>query len=188
MYACLKTDEILCTLKHISRSTTFVNEPIKSILRLLEYILILYDNLLQSCECIKTKKRIMKISWYISQADGIFKYICIYTYIYIYAYICVRAWIYPRARMYASCREMRQLTKRSLFSSLFSSKRMWSFQARRLLFVFIIEFAIAPSSISRHPVYIWLDTVETRLYRMLFDSTSDHSNSTGKMLRLFGRT
>lgn len=64
-------------MRYYAPSSIFRDPPLlstnqsKVFLRLLEYILILYDNLLQSCECIKTKKRIMKISWYISQADGI---------------------------------------------------------------------------------------------------------------------
>lgn len=92
-----KIDDILCTLKHISRSTISDSMNQSNIYDYLS-ILILYDNLLQSCECIKTKKRIMKISWYkpswwhLDMSIYTCTYICVSicnVCICAYAYVCL---------------------------------------------------------------------------------------------------
>lgn len=74
-------------------------------------ILILYDNLLQSCECIKTKKRIMKIPWY--KPSWWHLNICIYAYVHtcarmniglMYAHVHAHAHV----RIYARCLRMKR--------------------------------------------------------------------------------
>lgn len=94
--------------------------------------------------------------------------------------MCTRMGIYPRAHMYADCREMRRYRLLTM-SRAFFQVNACGLQIRRLsVSIIIIIHRFNHRHLFRDILYILSDTIETRIYRMLFDQTSDRLNSTSK--------